>query len=48
VRQLAADRNDAVRKFNELAEKYNAVVKDLNEARARLAGPSTNAPPRAP
>jgi chromosome segregation ATPase len=48
VRQLAADRNDAVRQFNELAEKYNAVVKDLNEARARRAGPSTNAPPRTP
>jgi chromosome segregation ATPase len=45
LRKLATDRNDAVTKFNELAEKYNAVVKDLNEARARLAGQGTNTPP---
>jgi chromosome segregation ATPase len=45
TQKLATDRNDAVKKFNELAEKYNAVVKDLNEARARLSGQRTNAAP---
>jgi chromosome segregation ATPase len=45
LRKLATDRNEAVMKFNELAEKFNAVVKDLNEARARLSGQSTNAAP---
>lgn len=29
--QLGADRNDAVTKFNELAEKHNAVVQELND-----------------
>lgn len=48
LRQLATDRNDAVQKFNDLAGKYNAVVKDLNEARARLTGQRTNSPPAAP
>ncbi len=43
AQELAAARNEAVTKFNELAEKHNAVVKDLNEARARLAA-QTNAP----
>jgi len=41
--KLAVDRNDAVEKFNDLAAKYNGVVKDLNEARTRLAQISTNA-----
>jgi chromosome segregation ATPase len=31
LRALADDRNGAVVKFNELAEKYNGVVKDLND-----------------
>ena len=29
--KLAADRNDAISKFNDLADKYNAVVKDLDK-----------------
>jgi DNA repair exonuclease SbcCD ATPase subunit len=37
IQKLAASRNEAVGKFNDLAEKYNGVVKDLNEARAKLA-----------
>jgi chromosome segregation ATPase len=31
LQKLAADRNDALTKFNELAEKYNSAMKDLNE-----------------
>lgn len=42
LKKLGDDRNEVVGKFNDLAAKYNSVVKDLNEARARLAG--TNAP----
>jgi uncharacterized coiled-coil DUF342 family protein len=34
--QLSADRNQTVSKFNELAEKYNSVVKDLGMARSQL------------
>ena len=30
IEKLAADRNDAVKKFNELAAKHNTVVEDLN------------------
>jgi chromosome segregation ATPase len=41
LQKLAIDRNEVVGKFNELAENYNSVVKDLNEIRARSAG--TNA-----
>lgn len=35
--KLAKDRNEAVLKFNDLAGKYNGLVKDLNDARAKLA-----------
>jgi uncharacterized coiled-coil DUF342 family protein len=45
LRKLVTDRNDAVKKYNELAEQYNTVVKDLNEARALLSRFRTNAPP---
>jgi septal ring factor EnvC (AmiA/AmiB activator) len=38
VQALGKDRNEAVMKFNDLAVKYNGLVKDLNEARAKLAG----------
>lgn len=31
INQLASDRNDAVAKFNSLAEKHNQVVDDLNK-----------------
>lgn len=37
VQKIANERNDAVVKFNELAGKYNLLVKDLDEARAKLA-----------
>ncbi len=37
LQSLARERNEAADKFNELAGKYNSVVKDLNDARARLA-----------
>jgi chromosome segregation ATPase len=30
IQTLTADRNQAVQKFNDLADKYNAVVKQLN------------------
>ena len=43
LKKLGDDRNEVVGKFNDLAAKYNSVVKDLNEARTRLAG--TNAAP---
>ena len=32
LQKLAGERNDAVTKFNDLAEKYNALVKDQNAA----------------
>jgi len=35
LQKLGQERNDAVTKFNELAGKYNKVVSDLNEARAK-------------
>jgi chromosome segregation ATPase len=35
IQKLSAERNDAVAKFNDLADKYNAVVKELNDARAK-------------
>lgn len=38
MKELGDARNEAVTKFNELASRYNAVVKDLNEARAALSG----------
>jgi hypothetical protein len=47
LEEVATGRSEAVTKFNDLAEKYNGVVKDLNEARARLAALATNAPPAA-
>ena len=34
MQTLAADRNAAVTKFNDLANKYNAVVKQLNDLQA--------------
>ncbi|HTI68801.1 MAG TPA: hypothetical protein VMF06_02465 [Candidatus Limnocylindria bacterium] len=37
IGKLAATRDQAVARYNELAEKYSGVVKDLNEARAQLA-----------
>ncbi|MDR3405061.1 MAG: hypothetical protein P4L99_21345 [Chthoniobacter sp.] len=37
LESVAVERNAAVSKFNELAGKYNAVLKELNEARAKLA-----------
>jgi chromosome segregation ATPase len=37
VEKLTATRNEAVEKFNDLAGKYNVLVKDLNEARAKIA-----------
>lgn len=36
IQQLAADRNAAVTKYNELAEKYNAAVSSLNTALDRI------------
>jgi chromosome segregation ATPase len=44
LQKLAKDRNEVVGKFNDLAEKYNSAVKDLNEIRVRLGG--TNAAPK--
>ncbi|HWE01187.1 MAG TPA: hypothetical protein VG326_02165 [Tepidisphaeraceae bacterium] len=35
IRKLAAERNDAVVKFNALAERYNSVIKDLNMSRGK-------------
>ncbi len=35
IEKLAADRNDAVHRFNDLAEKYNALVKDWNQAQGK-------------
>ena len=35
IQKLTADRNEAVTKFNDLAGKYNAIVKDLDKARAK-------------
>jgi chromosome segregation ATPase len=47
LQKLATERNDSVTKFNELAGKYNSVVKDLNELRTKVAAltapPATNA-----
>jgi chromosome segregation ATPase len=37
IQKLAADRNDAVAKFNELAIRYNNIVKDLNSLRSKAA-----------
>ena len=35
LHKLTADRNEAVVKFNDLAEKYNAIVKELEKARSK-------------
>lgn len=35
--KLASERNEAVGKFNDLADKYNTLMKDLDDARAKLA-----------
>ncbi len=48
IEELAAARNDAIGKFNALAERHNTVVNDLNEARARLAYFGTDPAPPAP
>jgi len=34
VQKLASERNDAIAKFNDLADKYNALVKQLQNAQA--------------
>ena len=39
LRRLSDDLNFSVRKFNDLATNHNALVKDVNELRARLAQP---------
>ena len=45
LRKLADDRDEAVVRFNELAERYNAVVKDFNDLQAKLVASRTNAAP---
>jgi len=45
LRKLGDDLNASIRKFNDLATNYNAVVKELNELRAR---PAQAQPPPAP
>jgi hypothetical protein len=35
ITMIVAARNEAIKKLNDLAIKYNGVVKDLNEARAK-------------
>ena len=35
IRKLAAERNDAIVKFNDLAGKYNSAVKELNASRGK-------------
>ena len=40
IEQLSTDRNQTVSKFNELGEKYNSAMKELNTARFQLS--STN------
>lgn len=42
IQEVAAGRNAAVARLNDITEKYNALVQDLGEARARLATGSTN------
>ena len=51
LKELMADRNQVVEKFNELAERHGKLVKDWNEQQARLAAANpqganrgTNAP----
>jgi chromosome segregation ATPase len=34
IQKIADERNEAVRRFNDLADKYNAVVKEINGERA--------------
>ncbi|HET6252173.1 MAG TPA: hypothetical protein VFE47_31090 [Tepidisphaeraceae bacterium] len=38
IQKVMDERQEAITRFNELAIKYNGAVKDLNEARAKLAG----------
>ncbi|MDB5333624.1 MAG: hypothetical protein JWP03_4775 [Phycisphaerales bacterium] len=38
IEKLGRERNEAVMKFNDLAGKYNAIVKETNEARAKASG----------
>ena len=35
IRKLAAERNDAIVKFNDLAGKYNSAIRELNAMRAK-------------
>jgi uncharacterized coiled-coil DUF342 family protein len=35
IQKLTADRDQAIQKFNDLADKYNGVVKQLNDARGK-------------
>ena len=42
TQKLANERNETVLKFNELAEKHNALVNDLDTARRQLAAAATN------
>ena len=35
IAKVVADRNTAVMQFNDLARKYNGIVKELNDERAR-------------
>ncbi|MHB1308304.1 MAG: hypothetical protein ACYDC1_00165 [Limisphaerales bacterium] len=47
LERLAGERDEAVREFNDLASRFNALVKDWNELQARLAkeprpGPDPN------
>ena len=39
IRQLAEELNASIHKFNDLATNHNAIVKQLNELRAKLASP---------
>jgi chromosome segregation ATPase len=51
IRKLADELNASVRKFNELATNHNALVKEVNELRARPAPASANSrstPPAPP
>ena len=46
LRALAAERDQAVQRFNDLAARHNALVKEWNDQQSRLA--ASNAPPPAP
>jgi chromosome segregation ATPase len=48
IQKTAAERDKTIARFNTLAEKHNAVVKELNESLARIAAFPTNANPVTP